>query len=99
MHVHTGYIFESQLVNALLGLFPQPPYRNVALKCLTEVGVVGAPAQVAALLLWGDLVSCILLFAICYFLATVLPREALNFMVCMQLASTRHRMMVYNNPS
>jgi len=32
-----GYIFESQLVNLLLGLFPQAPYRNVALQCLTEV--------------------------------------------------------------
>jgi hypothetical protein len=32
-----GYIFESQMVTALLGLFPQAPYRNVALQCLTEV--------------------------------------------------------------
>lgn len=32
-----GYIFESQMVQALLALFPQAPYRNVALQCLTEV--------------------------------------------------------------
>lgn len=32
-----GYIFESQLVDALLKLFPQPAYRNTALQCLTEV--------------------------------------------------------------
>lgn len=25
------------MVNALLSLFPQAPYRNVALQCLTEV--------------------------------------------------------------
>lgn len=25
------------MVTALLGLFPQAPYRNVALQCLTEV--------------------------------------------------------------
>jgi exportin-1 len=35
--VPPGYIFESQLVTALLGLFPQAPFRNVALQCLTEV--------------------------------------------------------------
>lgn len=32
-----GYIFESQMVDALLSLFPQAPFRNVALQCLTEV--------------------------------------------------------------
>lgn len=32
-----GYIFESQMVTELLKLFPQAPYRNVALQCLTEV--------------------------------------------------------------
>lgn len=35
--VPLGYIFESQMVNVLLGLFPQPPFRNLALQCLTEV--------------------------------------------------------------
>lgn len=38
--VPPGYIFESQLVTALLGLFPQAPFRNVALQCLTEVSRV-----------------------------------------------------------
>lgn len=32
-----GYIFEGQLVQALLAMFPQAPFRNVALQCLTEV--------------------------------------------------------------
>ncbi len=36
--VPLGYIFESSLVSQLLGLFPQAPYRNIALQCLTEVG-------------------------------------------------------------
>jgi Exportin 1-like protein len=36
--VPPGYIFESALVPALLELFPQPPFRNTALQCLTEVG-------------------------------------------------------------
>lgn len=36
--VPVGYIFESNLVELLLRLFPQAPYRNVALQCLTEVG-------------------------------------------------------------
>jgi hypothetical protein len=31
------YIFESNMVQLLLGLFPQAPFRNVALQCLTEV--------------------------------------------------------------
>ncbi len=35
--VPLGYIFESNLLNILLQLFPQPAYRNVALQCLTEV--------------------------------------------------------------
>ena len=37
--VPLGYIFESNLVQLLLQLFPQPAFRNVALQCLTEVGV------------------------------------------------------------
>ena len=31
------YIFESNMVQLLLGLFPQAPFRNVSLQCLTEV--------------------------------------------------------------
>ena len=33
-----GYIFESNLVEVLLTLFPQAPFRNASLQCLTEVG-------------------------------------------------------------
>ncbi|KAF5832627.1 armadillo-type protein [Dunaliella salina] len=36
--VPLGYIFESNLLQILLQLFPQPAFRNVALQCLTEVG-------------------------------------------------------------
>lgn len=36
--VPLGYIFESNLLQMLLQLFPQPAYRNVALQCLTEIG-------------------------------------------------------------
>ena len=32
-----GYIFESNLVEVLLTLFPQAPFRNPSLQCLTEV--------------------------------------------------------------
>ena len=32
-----GYIFESNLVEVLLTLFPQAPFRNASLQCLTEV--------------------------------------------------------------
>lgn len=35
--VPLGYIFESNLLEMLLQLFPQPSFRNVALQCLTEV--------------------------------------------------------------
>jgi hypothetical protein len=35
--VPLGYIFDSNLVEVLLRLFPQPPFRNLALQCLTEV--------------------------------------------------------------
>ncbi len=37
--VPLGYILESNIVEVLLALFPQPPFRNVALQCLTEVRV------------------------------------------------------------
>lgn len=36
--VPLGYVFESNLTEILLQLFPQPPFRNAALQCLTEVG-------------------------------------------------------------
>ena len=36
--VPIGYIFSSNMVEQLLKLFPQAPYRNVAIQCLTEVG-------------------------------------------------------------
>lgn len=36
--VPLGYIFEGNLLEMLLQLFPQGPFRNVALQCLTEVG-------------------------------------------------------------
>lgn len=35
--VPLGYVFESNLVEILLKLFPQPLFRNLALQCLTEV--------------------------------------------------------------
>lgn len=35
--VPLAYIFNSNMVEVLLGLFPQAPFRNVALQCLTEV--------------------------------------------------------------
>lgn len=35
--VPLAYIFNSNLVEVLLKLFPQQPFRNVALQCLTEV--------------------------------------------------------------
>ncbi|KAL6757535.1 exportin [Haematococcus lacustris] len=38
--VPLGYIFESNLLHFLLQLFPQPAFRNVALQCLTEVGML-----------------------------------------------------------
>ena len=34
--VPLGYVFESNLVEILLKLFPQPAFRNLALQCLTE---------------------------------------------------------------
>eukprot|EP00878_Enallax_costatus_P008164 GHUV01008537.1.p1 GENE.GHUV01008537.1~~GHUV01008537.1.p1 ORF type:complete len:557 (+),score=174.07 GHUV01008537.1:920-2590(+) len=40
-----GYIFEGQLVQALLAMFPQAPFRNVALQCLTEIGQLQMPAE------------------------------------------------------
>eukprot|EP00887_Chlorella_sp_A99_P002494 scaffold10.g2494.t1 len=38
--VPLGYIFESNLVEVLLRLFPQPPFRNLALQCLAEVAAL-----------------------------------------------------------
>lgn len=35
--VPLGFIFESNLVDMLLKLFPRPQFRNLALQCLTEV--------------------------------------------------------------
>lgn len=50
--VPLGYIFESNIVEVLLKLFPQPPFRNVALQCLTEVrdwlDVTGRPVHLEA---------------------------------------------------
>jgi hypothetical protein len=36
------------MVDALLSLFPQAPYRNVALQCLTEVGAQQAQRRLTA---------------------------------------------------
>lgn len=44
--VPLGYIFEGNLLEMLLQLFPQGPFRNVALQCLTEVRLVCLPALV-----------------------------------------------------
>jgi hypothetical protein len=33
-----AYIFNTNLLEILLGLFPLPPFRNLALQCLTEIG-------------------------------------------------------------
>lgn len=38
--VPLGYILESNMVDILLGLVASPPYRNVTLSCLTEVGAL-----------------------------------------------------------
>ncbi|KAL6772266.1 XPO1 [Auxenochlorella protothecoides x Auxenochlorella symbiontica] len=38
--VPLGYIFESNVVDVLLRLLPQPALRNLALQCLTEVGAL-----------------------------------------------------------
>lgn len=35
--VPLGYIFEGNLIDRLLNLFPHPDFRNLALECLTEV--------------------------------------------------------------
>lgn len=42
--VPLGYVFESNLVEILLKLFPQPAFRNLALQCLTEVRVACSSA-------------------------------------------------------
>lgn len=46
--VPLGYIFQSNMVALLLDLFPQAPFRNVALQCLTEVGEGGGWVLVCA---------------------------------------------------
>ena len=38
--VPLGYVFESDVVAALLRLFPVPAFRNASLKCLTEVAAL-----------------------------------------------------------
>ena len=38
-----GYIFESNIVEILLQLFPQPAFRNSALQCLSEVALAAPP--------------------------------------------------------
>ena len=48
--VPLGYIFESNIVEVLLRLFPQPPFRNVTLQCLAEVGGWGCAGLAAAVL-------------------------------------------------
>jgi hypothetical protein len=59
--VPLAYVFESNLVEALLKLFPQPPFRNVALQCLSEAraparraGAGSAPGQSAVVLSAGQ---------------------------------------------
>jgi exportin-1 len=41
--VPLAYIFNSNMVEVLLKLFPQAPFRNVALQCLTEVSNSAPP--------------------------------------------------------
>ncbi|PNH03912.1 Exportin-1 [Tetrabaena socialis] len=43
--VPLGYIFEGNLLEMLLQLFPQAPFRNVSLQCLTEVGSLQMAAE------------------------------------------------------
>ena len=38
--VPLGYIFETNMMDTLLRLFPQPPLRNLALQCLAEVAAL-----------------------------------------------------------
>lgn len=53
--VPLGYIFESNMVETLLQLFPQPFFRNLALQCLAEVAAlrVGEEHDNAFLNLYG----------------------------------------------
>jgi exportin-1 len=57
--VPLGYIFESNLVETLLRLFPQPAYRNPALQCLAEVAAlqVGPAHDAAFASLYGVFMS------------------------------------------
>lgn len=43
--VPLGYILESNIVDVLLMLFPQTPYRNLSLQCLTEVALLQVGAD------------------------------------------------------
>lgn len=43
--VPLGYIFETSLAQTLLRLFPVEAYRNLVLKCLTEVGSLQVPQE------------------------------------------------------
>lgn len=43
--VPLGYIFESDVVGVLLGLFPNPAYRNLTLQCLGEIGALSTDAE------------------------------------------------------
>lgn len=38
--VPLGYIFESNVIEVLLRLFPQPVFRNIALQCLAEIAAL-----------------------------------------------------------
>ena len=40
-----GYIFESTLLDTLLGLAPNPNYRNIAFLCLSEIGGLNVEAK------------------------------------------------------
>lgn len=43
--VPLGYIFESDVVAVLLGLFPNPLYRNLTLQCLGEIGALSVDPE------------------------------------------------------
>lgn len=38
--IPVGYIFDSPLLDNLLGVFPNPLYRNLSLQCLTEIAAL-----------------------------------------------------------
>ena len=49
-----GYIFESNVVEILLRLFPQPAFRNLALQCLSEVRARSPPPRAPSSLPQGS---------------------------------------------